>query len=176
MDVYPTPLLILARAPNEMYVVGGPGMMPMYVSRVEVGSLKEIWRTTLNNTDLTGKWLMPGICWLTASIAVTNGQYVYKLNGSTGDIERQVSLPTGKNPPADSAYDAMEAFKDGTMVLVTANRAPGCTVQGFSAQLKCPTDTGSFMVAVDPKTFKLLSSVQTPRVSPRSQHHCSVSR
>ena len=25
-------------------------------------------------------------------------------------------------------------------------------------QIKCPTDTGSFMVAVDPKTFKLLSS------------------
>ena len=140
----------------------------MYVSRVEVGSLKEIWRTNLNNTDLTGQWLMPGGANMLAdgSIAVTNGQYLYKLNGSTGDIETQVSLPTGKNPPADSAYDAMEAFKDGTLVLVSANRAPGCTVQGFEAQLKCPTQVGSFMVAVDPKTLELLSSVQLPELIP----------
>jgi len=157
------------RGPNEMYVYGGPGTLPgAFISRVEIGSLKEIWHTTLENNQASGNWLMPAAVNVLAdgSIAVTNGRYLYKVNAESGAIDNMVSLPTGTHPPADSNYDAMEAFKDGTLVLVTANRAEGCQLQGFEAQLKCPSKAHSFMVAVDPKTLKVLDSVQLPELVP----------
>ncbi|MDR4510664.1 MAG: hypothetical protein MRJ93_03050 [Nitrososphaeraceae archaeon] len=157
------------RGPNEMYVYGGPGTLPgAFISRVEVGSLKETWHTTLENNKVSGNWLMPAAINVLAdgSIAVTNGRYLYKVNADNGAIEGTVSLPTGTHPPTDSNYDAMEAFKDGTLVLVTANRAVGCQLQGFEAQLKCPTKAPSFLVAVDPKTLKVLDAVQLPELVP----------
>lgn len=157
------------RGPNELYVYGGPGTLPgAFISRVEIGSLKEIWHTTLENNQVSGNWLMPAAVGVLADgdIAVTNGRYLYKLNADNGAIDDMVSLPTGIHPPADSNYDAMEAFKDGTLILVTANRAVGCQLQGFEAQLKCPTKAPSFMVAVDPKTLNVVDGVQLPELVP----------
>jgi hypothetical protein len=93
---------------------------------------------------------------------------LYKVNASTGAVEKVVSLPTGKNPPGDSNYDGMNAFADGTLVLKTQNRVAGCTNQGYSFG-SCANQSKvapSAMVAVDPNTFKVKSFVQLPQMIP----------
>jgi hypothetical protein len=50
---------ILRRVVNEMYIYGGgtddatPQALQTYVSRVELGTLKDLWRTYLNNANIT---------------------------------------------------------------------------------------------------------------------------
>jgi hypothetical protein len=137
---------------------------------MEAGSLRELWHTPLSNNNVTGDWLIPGATNFPAdgSIAVSQGQYLYKVNASTGAVEKVASLPTGKNPPGDSNFDGMNAFSDGTLVLKTQNRVAGCTNQGYSF-FSCAnqsTVASSAMVAVDPITFKVKSFVQLPQMIP----------
>src|SRR5439155_1935822 len=96
------------------------------------------------------------------------GQYLYKVNATTGAVEKVVSLPTGKNPPSDSNFDGMNAFSDGTLVMKTQNRVAGCTNQGYTFFLCANASkvAPSAMVAVDPNTFKVKSFVQLPQMIP----------
>src|SRR5437867_3659965 len=167
------PSYIVTRAPNELYVSGGAGSSALpgpFISKMEAGSLRELWHTPLSNNNVTGDWLIPGATNFPAdgSIAVAQGPYLYKVNASTGGVEKVVSLPTGKNPPGDSNFDGMNAFSDGTLVLKTQNRKAGCTNQGYSF-FSCAnqsTVAPSAMVAVDPITFKVKSFVQLPQMIP----------
>ena len=114
------PSFIVIRAPNEIYVSGGAGSLALpgaVIGKMQSGSLKELWSTPLANNNVTGNWLIPGATNFPAdgSIAVSQGQYLYKVNASTGAVEKVVSLPTGKNPPGDSNFDGMNAFADGTL-------------------------------------------------------------
>jgi hypothetical protein len=167
------PSYIVTRSPNEIYVSGGAGSLALpgpVIAKMQSGSLKELWRTPLSNNNVTGNWLIPGATNFPAdgSIAVSQGQYLYKVNASTGAVEKVVSLPTGKNPPGDSNYDGMNALADGTLVLKTQNRVAGCTNQGYSF-FNCPNQSKaapSALVAVDPNTFKVKSFVELPQAIP----------
>lgn len=54
--------MMATRGINEMYVYGGalynavPPPSGSFVARVEPGSLKELWRTNLINTNISGIW------------------------------------------------------------------------------------------------------------------------
>jgi hypothetical protein len=167
------PSYLVTRGPNEIYVSGGAGSLALpgpYIAKMQAGSLKELWSTPLSNNNVTGDWLIPGATNYPAdgSIAVAQGQYVYKVNASTGAVEKVVALPSGKNPPGDSNFDGMNAFSDGTLVLKTQNRVAGCTNQGYSFFF-CTNQSKaapSVAVAVDPNTFKVKSFVQLPEMIP----------
>lgn len=165
------PSWIDTREPNELYVSGGGASLALpgpFISKMEAGSLREIWRTPLSNNNVTGEWLISGAMNLPAdgTVAVAQGQYLYKVNTSTGAVEKVVSLPTGINPPGDSNYDGMSAFADGTLVLKTQNRLAGCTNQGYSF-FYCANQSKvapSVVVVVDPNTYEVLDWKELPQM------------
>jgi hypothetical protein len=165
------PSWIVTRAPNELYTSGGGASLALpgpFISKMEAGSLKEQWHTPLSNNNVTGDWLISGAMNfpVDGSIAVAQGQYLYKVNTTTGGVEKVVSLPTGTSPPKDSNYDGMNAFADGTLVLKTQNRVAGCTNQGYNF-IFCANQSQaapSVVAAVDPDTFELLDWEQLPEM------------
>ena len=130
------PAYLMTRGPNEIYVSGGAASLATpgpFIAKMQAGSLKELWSTPLSNNNVTGDFLISGATNFPAAgmIAVAQGQYLYNVNASTGDVEKVASLPTGKSPPGDSNYDGMSAFTDGTLALKTQNRVAGCTKQNM---------------------------------------------
>lgn len=170
-DIYYSGSMIATRGMNDMYVYGGAsGANPMpsgaYVSRVEPGTLKEIWRTTLLNINTTGIWSGAGSIESFEGdiLAITNTNLV-KIDGTNGSVKEILDLPTGASAPRDSYFNGLSSWSDGTLVMKNLAREPGCNVQGFNAVVGgfCPNKNkipNSVAVVVDPKTMKVLDSVQ----------------
>ena len=101
-DNYYSGSMIATRDMNEMYVYGGAsGANPMpsgaYISKVEPGTLKEIWRTQLVDLNATGAWSGAGsIESINGEIFVITNTQLFKINGKTGAIESALNLPTGE--------------------------------------------------------------------------------
>jgi hypothetical protein len=172
-DVYKTPFNMATRGINEMYVYGGgngdqkPPGLQTFVARVEPGSLKELWRTYLNNANITNDLHLSGSVDILAdgSLGAAAEHSLYKINGTTGAVEAVVTLPTGSTPPGDAAFNGFSAWPDGNLVLKSFNRPVGCTLNGYAAAaFKCPgapaSGGPSVLSVVDPKTWKVLSWVQ----------------
>jgi hypothetical protein len=167
---YYTPSMMATRGINEMYVYGGasynavPTPSGSFVARVEPGSLKELWRTDLVNTNISGIWTGAGsIESIDSDILAITNTYLFRLNGTTGQVEAVQSLPTGASLPNNSYFNGMSGWPDGTLVMKNLARAPGCTLQGFFALSNCPNldqTPPSTMVAVDSNTLKVLDWVQ----------------
>jgi hypothetical protein len=172
-DVYKTPFNMATRGINEMYVYGGgngdqkPPGLQTFVARVEVGSLKEIWRTYLNNANITNDLHISGSVDILAdgSIGAAAEHSLYKINGTTGAVEAVVNLPTGSTPPGDGAFNGFSGWPDGYLVLKSFNRPVGCTLNGYSAAaFECPGAPAaggpSVLSVVDSKTWKVLDWVE----------------
>lgn len=167
---YNTPTMMVTRGVDDVYVYGGassnanPIPSGPFVAKVEPGSLKELWRTNLLNTNISGVWTGAGsIESIGGDIFAITNTYLFKLNGTTGKVEGVLSLPTGLSAPRDSYFNGMSGWSDGTLVMKNLARAPGCDIQGFFALINCPKlneTPPSAMVAVDSKTFKVLDWVQ----------------
>jgi hypothetical protein len=138
---YPTPFAIVTRGINEMYVYGGvvatsnPPPSGPYVSKVEPGSLKELWRTNLLNVNISHAFSGAGGMYTLGNgdiLAIVNS-YLFKLNGTSGAVEQVLSLPTGASPPSDSYFNGLNGWPDGTLAMKDLTRAAGCTLQSLPA-------------------------------------------
>jgi hypothetical protein len=173
-EVYPTPYNIVTEGPGNLFIYGGgygdnSAASGSFVASVEPGTLNQRWRTVLINTNATGEWDYPGVLNLLSdgSLVVIYGYHIAKLNPRTGAIEAVTTLPTGQSTPADTSYNGFDAFPDGTIIAKTVNREKGCTENGFSAFLKCPNPAQvppSVMVAIDPKTLRVISQITLPEM------------
>jgi hypothetical protein len=167
-DNYYSGSMMVTRGINDLYVYGGasgatPPSYGSYVAKIEPNTLKELWRTTLDNSNTSGQWLGAGSIesYEGDIIAITQSR-LYKIDGNTGAVKQFLDLPTGSTPPKDSYFNGLDAWPDGTLVMKNLARPPGCTVQGFNAILPayCPGEKPpSAISVVDPKTFKVLDSV-----------------
>jgi hypothetical protein len=164
-----TPSMMATRGTNEMYVYGGssaatPLPTGPYVSKVEPGSLKELWRTSLLNTFITNQWSGAGsIESFGGDVLAILNTYLFKIDGTTGAIKGMLSLPTIGTNPNDSYFNGLDGWSDGTLVMKNLNRAPGCTIPGWVALAACPNlqDTpSSTIVVVDPGNLTVLDSKQ----------------
>jgi hypothetical protein len=174
-EVYPTPYNIVTEGPNNLFIFGGgygdnSAASGSFVASVEPGTLNQRWRTVLINTNATKEWDYPGVLNVLSdgSLVVMYGYHIAKLNPNTGAIEASTALPTGQSAPANTSYNGYDAFPDGTIIAKTVNRQKGCTENGFSAFLHCPNPTDvppSVMVAIDPKTLKVISQITLPEMS-----------
>jgi len=95
------PSWIMTREYNELYVSGGGASLALpgpFISKIEAGSLRELWRTPLSNNNVTGDWLISGATNFPAdgTIAVSQGHYLYKVNASTGAVENVLSANWSK--------------------------------------------------------------------------------
>ena len=171
---YITPYNIVDEGPDELFIYGGgygdnPSASGSFVARVEPGTLDQVWRRVLINTNATGEWDYPGVLNVLAdgSLVVIYGYHIGKLDPATGDILAQATLPTGASAPGDTSYNGYDAFPDGTIIAKTVNREKGCTEQGFSAFLNCPHPAQvppSVMVAINPKTLKVITQITLPEM------------
>jgi hypothetical protein len=173
-QVYVTPYNIVDHGPNQLFIYGGgygdnPAASGSFVARVDPGTMNEIWRRVLINTNVTGEWDYPGVLNVTANgdLVVIYGYHIAKLDPATGEVLARTALPTGSSLAKNTSYNGYDAFPDGTIIAKTVNRQPGCTEQGFSAFLKCPNPAQtppSVMVAVNPNTLKVIAQITLPEM------------
>lgn len=172
--VYATPYNIVDDGPHGQFIYGGgygdnPAASGSFVARVEPGSLQEVWRRVLINTNATDEWNYPGVLTVLADgdLLVAYGYHMATLDPETGQVLATVTLPTGNSLPRDTAYNGYDALPDGTIIAKTVNRQPGCTEEGFSAFLKCPDPASapaSVLVAIDPQTLHIIDQVTLPEM------------
>ena len=177
-DQYYIPIFAVTKGTDDLYVYGGawgsaiPKPSGPFVAKLNVGDLTQLWRTDLINlnatTSPTGNWnYIGGLDVLEdGSIAVIANSYLYKLNASTGAVEAQLSLPTGKSMPANTNFNGIAAWADGTLVMKSMNRPPGCTLDGgLPFSVPCPgieSSPNSVIVVVDSQTWKVLDWAELP--------------
>lgn len=167
-------LFMANRYPGELYLTGGnnpPAQGPVppgpWVAKVDATTGKEIWRTVLENGNVSGAWvgaanlnILPD-----GTIPIAFGNHLVKLDGDTGRILQHVDLPAAA-PPQGSNFKHLTIAPDGTIIIKNQTRATPCNIQGTLAAFQCPggaaASPGSTLHAVDPQTFSILASVDLP--------------
>ncbi|GGH32463.1 hypothetical protein SAMN05444007_106160 [Cribrihabitans marinus] len=170
------------RHPGELYLTGGnnppaQGVVPVgpWVAKVDATTGKEIWRTVLENGNVSGVWvgaanlnILPD-----GNIPIAFGNHLVKLDGDTGRIIQHVALPAGA-PPEGSNFKHLTIAPDGTLIVKNQTRATPCNIQGTLAAFQCPggadASPGSTIHAINPDTFEIHDSVDLPEnaVTPHS--------
>lgn len=173
-DSYQGVLFMNNRYPGELYLTGGnnppaQGVVPVgpYVAKVDATTGKEIWRTVLQNGNVTGEWvgaanlnILPD-----GSLPIAFGNHLVKLDGDSGRILKHVTLPADA-PPEGSNFKHVTIAPDGTLILKNQTRATPCNIQGTLAAFQCPggvaASPGSTILAIDPDTFEILDRISVP--------------
>ena len=107
-----------------MYLYGGgtgnatPPALQTYVAKLEPGTAKQIWRTTLSDATQNNELHLSGAVDVMANgdLVAISDHTLYKLSGDTGEILAKNDMPTGKSAPNDSAFNGIDAFPDGTII------------------------------------------------------------
>jgi len=163
------------RKPGELYITGGDfppvsGPIPAgpFIAKADATTGRQIWRTYLDNGNASGAWIantnlniLPN-----GRIVTAWANKVVLLDGDTGLVLKQNTLPTGPTPIADANFKHLTIAPDGTVILKDQTRPTGCTLQGTMAILKCAMEGmkqgTSQMVAVHPEPMDVLDSIALP--------------
>jgi hypothetical protein len=166
------------RKPGELYLTGGDlpkinGPFPPgpFVAKADAATGREIWRTYLDNINVSGHWIavenlniLPD-----GNVVFAWSDYVALLDGDTGRILRTRTLPSGPAALGDANFKHLTIAPDGTIILKDQLRPAGekgegafAIIKGVQAGLK---QANSIFVAVDPNTLDILDSVEMPETS-----------
>ncbi len=173
-DSYQGVLFMNNRRPGELYLTGGnnppaQGVVPVgpYVAKVDATTGKQIWRTILQNGNVSGEWvgaanlnILPD-----GNIPVAFGNHLVKLDGDTGLILKHITLPADA-PREGSNFKHVTIAPDGTLIIKNQTRATPCNIQGTLAAFQCPggaaKSPGSTILAIDPESFEILDRIAVP--------------
>ncbi|MHC4180392.1 MAG: YncE family protein, partial [Planctomycetota bacterium] len=166
------------REPGELFICGGnlpdakPPVKPgPYVARVDATTGKQIWRTYLENANISGNWIgVNNLNILANGLIVTAwSNQIVLIDPDTGRILKTGTLPSGEAPPEDSHFKHLTVAPDGTLILKNQTRAADITDQGTLAMvkgirkgMKVPS---SIFLAVDGETLEVLDTVQLPELA-----------
>jgi hypothetical protein len=180
-DSYQGATFLNNREPGQLYLVGGDsppatGTVPPgpYVAKVNPTTGAQIWRTVLDNANVTGHWIANTNLNILSdgNIVEAWSHFVVLLDPNTGRVLKRASLPTGPAGPIDGSYKHLTVAPDGTLIIKQQNRPFGCTTQGSGALITCPGAGGgpavqanSLMVAVNPKTLQVYDSILLPEMT-----------
>jgi hypothetical protein len=177
-DDYQGVTFLCNREPGELFLCGGnlpkpkPPVYPgPYVARVDPASGKEIWRTYVENANVTGNWIGVNNLNILANgkIVTAWSNEIALLDADTGRVLKTGKLPSGKAPPGDSHFKHLTIAPDGTLILKNQTRAAGITDQGTMAVIKGVRKglelPPSIFVAVDGETLEVLDTVQLPEAA-----------
>jgi PQQ-like domain len=163
------------RQPGELFIVGGDtpaGKLPIpagpYVASVDGTTGKQIWRTYLDNANVTRNWIGNANLNIldNGNIAFAWATQVVLLDGDTGRILKQNTLPTGETAAADVNFKHLTIAPDRTLILKNQTRPAGSEDQGTMAIIKGVQaglkQGNSELVAVHPDTLEILDHVSLP--------------
>lgn len=163
----------VTRGPDELFVYGGgdgnfmPPNSGPFVASLNARTLEIKWKTVLENVNATGQWnVLSGVNLPEeGNLFIGHGAKLAKVDPDTGKILADISLPTGPAEPKSTNFETLVTGTDGTLFVKNQNRPVGCTQQGFNAMFECTGEKPpSVVVAVDPKTMKILDWVQLPEM------------
>jgi hypothetical protein len=172
-DEYQGVTFLCTREPGELFLCGGnlpeakPPVLPgPYVARVDATTGRQIWRTYVENANVSGNWIGVNNLNILASgkIVTAWSNQIALLDGDTGRILRTGSLPSGKAPSGDSHFKHLTVAPDGTLILKNQTRPKEFQEQGTMAMLKgfrkgLELPPSNF-VAVDGETLEVLDTLQ----------------
>ncbi len=162
--------LVVFDGPNAGYLWAG-GIVPgggQYVSKFDPSTGKEIWRTWLSNTNISGQWLALGSLAIIkdGTLVAAAGHTFWKLSRNDGTMVASEEQPIVGTPAKDHNFDGMMVAPDGqgTLLIKSQTRSVGCPTQTNNAMSSCPADYGaapkSNFVAADPTTLENLDSIE----------------
>jgi hypothetical protein len=152
-------------------LVQGPIPAGPFIAKADATTGKQLWRTYLDNGNASGAWIAnTNLNLLPNGRIVTSWTHkVVLLDGDTGLILKQNTLPAGPTPVADASYKHLTIAPDGTVILKDQTRPTGCTLQGTMAIIQCTIEGmkqgNSNMVAVHPDTLEVLDAIALPEPS-----------
>lgn len=174
-DDYQGTSFLCNREPGELFLCGGglpdakpPAYPGPYIARVDSTTGKQIWRTYLENANVSGNWIgVSNLNILANGTIVTSwSNQIALLDGDTGRILKTGSLPSGLAPAGDSHFKHLTVAPDGTLILKNQCRPTGMTEQGTMAIIKGIRkglkQPPSNFVAVDGRTLEVLDEAQLP--------------
>lgn len=177
-DDYEAASYLNNRKPGEIYIVGGDspplrGAMPSgpFVAKADATTGKQIWRTYLHNANTSDAWIgntnlniLPN-----GKIVEAWSNHIVLLDGDTGLILKENTLPTGPTPAVDANFKHVTVAPDGTLIVKDQTRPTGCTEQGTIAIMICSEkgmrQGNSELLAVNPDTLEVIEAVALPQPS-----------
>jgi hypothetical protein len=167
-DDYQATNFVNNRKPGELYITGGdnpaltgPVAPGPFVAKVDATTGAQIWRTYLDNANLSGSFIA------TANLNIlANGKIVFAwsnkvvlVDPDTGLVLKSNTLPTGDVPVADVSFKHVTIAPDGTLIMKTQARPTGSTEQGSMAIIKGVQQglkqANSVIAAVDANTLEV---------------------
>jgi hypothetical protein len=177
-DDYEACSFLCNRRPGELYIVGGDNPPPRgpvppgpFVAKADATTGKQIWRIYLDNANASKHFIAGANLNIlpNGNIAFAWTNQIALIDGDTGLILKQNTLPTGDTPTADSFFKHLTIAPDGTLICKNQTRPIGSKLQGtvgivLAAQqgLKQPN---SHLVAVHPDTLEILHDIPLPEPS-----------
>jgi hypothetical protein len=174
-DSYQGTSFVNNRKPGELYLTGGdnpsltgPVAPGPYIAKVDSTTGAQIWRTYLDNANLSDRWIATTNLNILANgkIVAAWADKIALLDPDTGLILNTNTLPSGPTPVADVSFKHLTVAPDGTLILKDQTRPTGNREQGSLAILKGVQQGlkqgNSEIVAVDPDTLEMLDSVSMP--------------
>lgn len=93
------------------------------MAKVDATTGKEIWRTVLENGNVSGAWvgaanlnILPD-----GNIPIAFGNHLVKLDGDTGRILKHIDVPADA-PPEGSNFKHLTIAPDGTLIIKNQTR------------------------------------------------------
>ncbi|MBM3240058.1 hypothetical protein FJZ31_27550 [Candidatus Poribacteria bacterium] len=108
-DLYPAAFCFVSRKPDELYVIGGMGVIPTYIAKVNPLTLDRIKETPLN-LGTAGYWPPSVVVHANGYIYVTAQNICYKLTPDINIVSYYIL------PIIDGKYNSMKAFSDGNLI------------------------------------------------------------
>lgn len=163
------------RRPGELFLLGGdspaisgPVAPGPYIAKVDPTTGEQIWRTYLDNANVTDRWIADTNLNILASGMIVEawGNTIVLIDPESGRIRKANTLPTGDTPARDANFKHLTVAPDGTLILKNQNMPVGGTGQGsmgmIQAYAKGLKPTNSRIVAVDPESLQVLDAIDMP--------------
>ena len=179
LDDYPGVSYINNGEPGVIYIVGGeypvPGdkrMVGPYIAKADASNGREIWRTYLENANVSGRWIGNANLNILENgrIAFSWSHFIALIDTDTGLILRTNTLPSGEAELKDVNFKHLTVASDGTLILKDQTRPKGCNLAGTIAIIICAQQgmpqQNSILVAVDPDTLEVIDQMPLPEPAP----------
>ncbi|HEY9113853.1 MAG TPA: hypothetical protein VIN10_04090, partial [Bacteroidales bacterium] len=181
-DSYEACTYINNRKPGELYIIGGDfppleGPVPAgpYLAKADAASGKQIWRTYLDNTNVSGRWIgNPNLNFHENGLLIIAwSNQIVQIDPETGLVLKSNTLPPGSAKVENVNYKHLTIAPDGTIILKDQTRPTGSKLQGTMAIVKGVQEglkqANSNLLAIDPNTLEILDEMAL--LEPASSPH-----